>query len=560
MVILQRAKLFFLVAAFLCFSAGWLLPNHYYPWVSAYQEFSAFLGLLSLLLVGFAAGSLVFPKVFVFLLFVACIPLVQYLWGVVVFFEEAFVASLYVIGFLLMLLVGRNQTSTEIVLALAWALLFSGVVSVGIALAQWQLINASIWIVDIPLGGRPFANIAQPNNLASLLLLSAIAVAYLHYKQLMSRWLVVLLWVFLIFGVALTQSRTPFAFFAVLGVVYLLFWRRTVQQFPGRAVLLVFILYVIFYFMVPVLTALSLLSGEGIAERFLGNGRLAIWQQMITALFVPQAWLGYGWGQIAHAQLAAVNEGVLGGAVTEYAHSIVLDILLWNGWVLGSLILAAGTFFCWQLVRSLRSVEAVFGFVFALVIVVHGLLEFPYAYAYFLLPLGFFVGVASTDMPLSVWRVRIRWQGVLLFVLSGVTLWGWIFYEYRILEEDYRLMRFENLNIGTLRAEHKAPDVILLDGIREFIRFARTKPSEAMTPEELEWMRDVAYKPPYLPSLIRYAVSLGLNEQHDSAASQVLLIKRLYGESGYAVTVDYIKGLSVKYASLKGVLLALGED
>ena len=48
-------------------------------------------------------------------------------------------------------------------------LVIAGIVSTGLALGQWQQLDMGLLAYPLPLGGRPVANIAQPNLLATLL-------------------------------------------------------------------------------------------------------------------------------------------------------------------------------------------------------------------------------------------------------------------------------------------------------------------------------------------------------------------------------------------------------
>src|SRR5690606_30949599 len=72
---------------------------------------------------------------------------------------------------------------------------------------------------DLRPGGRPYANLAQPNNLATLLLFGLLASVYLRECAVLGRFPSALCSCLLLFGIALTQSRT-----AVLGLLVLAGW------------------------------------------------------------------------------------------------------------------------------------------------------------------------------------------------------------------------------------------------------------------------------------------------------------------------------------------------
>ncbi|NEU35520.1 hypothetical protein GN156_33230, partial [bacterium LRH843] len=82
-----------------------------------------------------------------------------------------------------------------------------------VILKQWLLLTqGGIWLADLPLGARPYANFAQPNNCATFLCIGLMACLYLYEKKYIHRFCGVLLASFILFGITLTQSRTAWVF------------------------------------------------------------------------------------------------------------------------------------------------------------------------------------------------------------------------------------------------------------------------------------------------------------------------------------------------------------
>src|SRR5690554_6577144 len=92
---------------------------------------------------------------------------------------------------------------------LAGVILISASLSTWIAIKQWLLLSGSIWVADLPVAGRPFANLAQPNNLATLLGMGLASVIYFYERRKLNGISSGSLAAFLLFGIVLTQSRTP---------------------------------------------------------------------------------------------------------------------------------------------------------------------------------------------------------------------------------------------------------------------------------------------------------------------------------------------------------------
>ena len=216
-----------------------------------------------------------------------------------------------------------------------------------------------------------------------------------------------------------------------------------------------------------------------------------MWHQMLLAIKEQALW-GYGWNQVSVAQLSVYLDYPT-TEWTEHSHNILLDLLIWNGIPLGILIIG---FFIWWLYRLSQlaiSVEAFITLSMVGAVLVHAMLEYPLDYAFFLLPVGFLLGlVQAQDKTIKV--IEISRTVVASLWTIFVVLYIWIFVEYQMIEKDVQLVRFEAFNIGTLHAEQAAPDVILLTQLREQIRFIRTQPKESMSPEQLDWMRKVTYR------------------------------------------------------------------
>src|SRR5690554_5166770 len=209
--------LFFFSALFLLIS--WLLPIHYKPWLTAYPELIATFALcLSVLGLVFHAGikNIKAPRVVLAVVALAIVPVAQLTFGVIYYAADAWLS----VGFLLVLaaslLVGFNvqlvektgESRTVYSVKFAWLLLIAASISSVIAILQWLGLADSIWIHPLKPGSRPYANIAQPNNLATLLGFGLAAVLYLFESRRLSVVLSAAITALIIFGLALAQSRT----------------------------------------------------------------------------------------------------------------------------------------------------------------------------------------------------------------------------------------------------------------------------------------------------------------------------------------------------------------
>src|SRR4030095_12715500 len=86
-------------AAFVAMTLAWLIPNHFPPWTSFYNDSAMALALV--LLAGAHAATIARSPVPLFAwvaIGLACIPWLQWLGGLVLYSGDAIVSSLYLLG------------------------------------------------------------------------------------------------------------------------------------------------------------------------------------------------------------------------------------------------------------------------------------------------------------------------------------------------------------------------------------------------------------------------------------------------------------------------------
>lgn len=534
------------------FLFSWLLPNHVPPFSTGYQDFFALFAVLA-----FGIRCRLFVRLsygFVVVFFICFIPVLQWFSGKVFFWGDACLAAVYLFFFWLALVVSsgldeKGCSREEFVSVVFIFLVFASVISVWIAVRQWLVISGGLWEADLPPNGRPFANIAQPNNLATLLSMGLVGVLYFYEKDKLQRLTFVMLSFWLLLGVALTQSRTPWLVLPAM----LLYW--AVKHRHGfRLTRLGFAAivggYACLVILLPILSSALLLSTTNIYDRINSLERLDLWWQLLHAVLKGPVW-GYGWSQVSVAQVY-ISQAYPVPLMTEHSHNILLDILLWNGPVIGgAIILFLGGWLVKVLWRS-HSVESLCAIMAVCSVVIHGMLEFPLEYAFLLLPVGTLFGVAiSEDTAAKVIQIPSCVQCGIACVLAVLLLWGWV--EYQVIEEDYRQMRFETAGIGDVESSQKVPSIMIFTQLREFIRFARTPAVQGMCEDDLNWMRQVAHRYPYPPSLFRYSLALALNGYIHEAREQLSILRVLHGEEHYLEALQSIDLMRQRYPELQEV-------
>ncbi|MAY35042.1 MAG: hypothetical protein CMN84_02975 [Spongiibacteraceae bacterium] len=536
--LVNKRYLFLLSVVF--YGVALLIPNHYFPWTTFYSEFFAIVALF------FLAGIVAFlgdpssqgrvPASCVFVFLYSLIPLVQYYSGQITFYMDMLINWIYLVSLSCSIYVGfclYSRYGKELLKWFAVVVLSLGLVSAMLAITQWLLVDGvSLYISEIQIGSAPYANLNQPNNLASLLIWSFMCAMYLRIKNALSSdfyWFIVII---LMFVIALTGSETSWLVFLV-AICFFSFKRSVLINIctsSYRRFLLSVGAYMFFYLLIGSAND-ALLISEVASEETLDSHRLSLWAQFFIGLGEMPS-MGFGWGQTALAQLsgALVAESVVG--FSQFSHNVFLDLVIWNGWFFGGIAAFGLLYFCVYVVAKSNDMDRVFMGSIIGVLCVHAMVELPHAYAYFLIPTGLIVGAYSAA---SAGGVQYPYKSTKLVhlgsagLISGFSIFvaAIVWIDYRNLEEDYRRLRFKSAGIVGA-GEHCEDRIYTLDALREFICFAGKKASENMSDERLIGMREVVYRFPYAPSLFRYFLALEINDNFEESGRELTRIRNMY--------------------------------
>lgn len=543
---------------------SWLIPNHYRPWLTSTSEFISFgagiLFLFSALVLRKFSAPFRIPAIFILCVAIAFIPIIQNYLGVVFLFGDAAFSAIYILLLFVMLASGFSLSKEEkgegrlFIVFLAVSILSAATISALIALSQWLIQPNSIWIKPLSGTSRPFANLAQPNHLATLLSMGMAAVLLLYEKHFFHRLSSSMLALLLLFGIALTQSRTPWLMAVIFIALWLWKFNCAYRRLSRTWALFWVAVFVSFIFILPSLAQwLQLSATASVAERAQAIERWGLYTQFFQAIVHGPLW-GYGWQQVSSAQVAITPLFPV-AIYTEYTHNILLDLLIWNGPILGSLIIVIAAYYLLRLAFLARSAENIFVVMVVGFFLVHCSLEYPHAYAYFLLPVGLLVGSLQADFRCRIWHLP-RWL-VVMFLAGSIGVYILIWQEYRLIEKDYSLMHFEKNRIGDLKADEPAPSVLLLTQLQSFIKNSRLPATRNMTTDELNELSRFAKRFTDPVSMFKYAKALALNDQLEKAYDELSVIRGLHGEKSFLQAINELSALKEDYPEIQPLLQRL---
>ncbi len=511
---------FWLGAAATLLATVWLLPNHYPPWMSFHSDAATavILAVIAACILWRAPKYLDWHWAPIVAGCVATLPWLQYAFGLIPFAGTAWINSAYLLAFVLALLVGahwekldRGQCADFLFVAICIA----AISSVAMQFHQWlQLDGMDLWIMRVS-GPRKSANMGQPNQLATLLVLGLLACGWGVLHKKIGRGVGSLLSCYLLFGIALTQSRTAWLNIALIMLAMFLWgWLRSQRSWIlGSSLLALFFMASVTG--MPTLSEALQVDGEyGLSERLDVGVRPVIWHMFAEAA-LQKPFFGFGWGQIVFAHLQAAADQPFLGAIFYQSHNLFLDLILANGLPIGIFLTGA---LCWWFLRvalAVREESDLVLLLFVLVLGVHAMLEFPLHYAYFLLPIGLVMGMLNVRTKFSSIFLTTHWMGIGILIVCGVMLSVTV-RDYLRAEESFYALRFEKARVQMAQTMGP-PNVLVLTQLRDLIVFARMDASAGLDDKEIAWMQNITLTYPSPYNVYKLATTLALNGKSDDA-------------------------------------------
>lgn len=533
----MKAILPILSALFL--ALAYLLPFHKLPWTTFGSEVLAFLSGITLLCM-FVKKDLKIPKPQLLALPILLIPMIQYGFGQILYFSNALLCTAYLLMFWLMVVVGynlslekahREKTFTAISIVILIVALLSSV----IAIFQWLGINSYFApFMNFLKGNRPYANFAQPNNLATFLTMGVFACLYFYEKRLISNFVLVPSSLVLLFTIALTQSRTSWVV-CVFVLIYL-----AIKQFnkPKRfnfAKLLMWVgIFVAAIGFLPYLNHLmneistqSVVDTATVVERASsGYKRLDMWSQAWVAI-QQQPWFGYGWNQTGMAQIAAFDLRP-NWEWYKTAHNVILDLLIWNGIPIGGLIVLYVAGWLYWLNKGIKEPISLVATLMVCAILIHAFLEYPIHYAYFLLPMGLLLGIIQVQYSYLPSK-NLKPAVTLSLVLIGIVLCAVVYRDYQLYRQQSVFVNIKKPLTAT-QQDVMNQQIWLLSQFKERIWWIGLNPFTKLSDEQLQHIDRMVANLASKYDLFKYAQVLAFNGKQAEAEHQLWILGELHRE------------------------------
>lgn len=529
----MQALCFFFASIFISFA--WLSPFHTYPWVTFSSELATFAAALALLTL-FLNRNIQIPKLQLYILPVAFVPLLQWSSGLVSDFSVALLSTAYLFGFWVMVAMGYNlslqpNAREQLMKQVCWLLLIIASVTSLIAMVQWLGFESSVYGIMQLKGNRPYANFGQPNNLATFLIIGLMGALFLYEKHKASLWLLIPSSLSILFAICLTQSRTSL----LVCIFICIYW--VIKQYKNKPRLNFIKLFgwaatyfLIAGYLLPIIAQLMTTNvGEAVthtaslAQRAgSGHERLGMWMQIIHAIG-ERPWFGYGWNQTSVAVVESIHFNTV-QVWFNSSHNVVLDLLVWNGLPLGSLIIVYFTAWLFWLNKNAKDTISIVAILMVSAILMHAMLEFPQRYAYFLLPMGVLLGLIQAQTPnlkgLTLHRnvIRCVW---LMSIVVLLVVWR----DYKLFQDNSRLVLKQKPVSEQILGSSR---ILMLTQFQQRLDWIALKPQTAMSDSDLLQLGEMVKNKATPYNLKKYAQLLAYNHKLVEAEQQLFVLQQLY--------------------------------
>ncbi|CAG0955002.1 hypothetical protein MTYP_00408 [Methylophilaceae bacterium] len=289
----------------------------------------------------------------------------------------------------------------KVVTVLAWFLLAGGFVNVVFVLLQYAA-KVGVAMPFMP-GFQGYGAVGQVNHFADYMALAIASLIYLFAGRRLHGAIFVIGALAFLAMLAFSGSRSTWLYLVAFVILGFLLRSMAIRQQTSSSQLQVQQSRTVFRLLLLAIPAFALVQGlmyllpDSLvtlpAERLMNESvavsgfaiRWHVWQESLQ-LFLQSPWLGIGAGQMRWSSFAFVNPEAVQGmpGMFEHAHNLFIHVLTEFG-MGGALLLLAGIV-AWLRGFQWRHITLETWWLLALlaVIFIHGMLEYPLWYAYFL--------------------------------------------------------------------------------------------------------------------------------------------------------------------------------
>lgn len=567
--VMRRIKYFYLALILFAFlySAAYLLNAHVHPYRTFYHEILVVVAVLltfsPLVLVPIPRFKVPYLAALIFVL--AMIVLLQCSMGVAMLQSVLYPLILILMVIFAMVLgsswVSKEKYARKICLMLSIAHLIAAFGS--LLMQQVQILGYDLrpFVMYMVNDGqsvmRPYANVAQPNQLALLYCFGLASLWWMCQVGRIRGWVAWCLAAALLWGLVLTQSRIGWVIlpiFAVLAVS----GRVGDVRLNRLGVFCLLLMYFILVFGFPVIANWLGFVGGSIEGHVGGRSERVVLAKQALEMARTHPWLGVGWFGFG-AEQVQIAADFSSTTYAEHSHNIVLNFAAELGIPFTILFFSILLFWFWNnCIRGGAAKDNTTGFacLFFVAVGIHSLVEFPLWYAYVLLPTALLMGVIAQKNGNAFSLSIPRTFSIAIPILALVGMVG-VSLDYQRVVNGFLAFReaptMESVDVEKI----KRPNWTLLPDYFDYFALLRVVPKVGMSSDDIIFFERMSRRFGYVHVLSRMAEVYALNGELAKAQRSMLTLQRLHPYS-YPEYFDYwhkLAGQDVRYKAVFDTML-----
>lgn len=501
------------------------------PWYLFFNNFMVFGALIFFMLALIIKfKSIEIPFIFLFFLMISFVPLFQYYFGLIYFFSTAFLSFCYLFLFFITSVIfynlfKGNNGFKELNIIIFILIIFSLFHCLS-SFLQWLNLDVYSNIFLKNDTKRVFGNIAQPNNLSSLILISLVGLIFWFENNFINKKIFYALNFTFLFTIALTQSRAGILFFILMMIYFFLFRKRFIN-INSKYILLSSVFFVLLNLFLPniqnligIFFGVEFLSEQSLIERSkVENTRFEVWSFFIDIIHNMPFW-GYGWYQTQVAQYQ--NFKTLQGVFVS-SHNLFLDIIIWNGYFLSILIFGIILIFLFKIIKSLKCKNDYILIMVLMVLVNHSLFEFPLYYPYFIVIFSIFLSYLLCQIELKSFKVYRFLNISLIVLIASIMIVIWSDYS------EYNEKKIYASNSGMGFSQDYSVDVEILDTLEADLYLISINKFEKVSDADIYRIEKIVSSNMNFYNLLKFCQILYNNNKGEKMDKTIHKLKVLYG-------------------------------
>jgi O-antigen ligase len=550
-------------AIFVLFGLGllsYLHPQHIHPLRTYYHDILIFLGLIAALLVMAVRQSvrLYFPAVLLLPTAILGLIALQATVGIVSLVgAELILPIAYLLLCAAAMILGASLLAYPLAaqllcVGLAIMHLFAALLSLVMQQLQLAGVDATPFVMYMAPGAqlRPFANVAQPNQLALLFCLALGSLWYLYQTMRLPEKISILLTLCLLWGLVLTQSRIGWLIiplFAVLAGQTKAGGRSINRTVLGGLLLL----YIALVLGLPQLGQWLGFSSASVAAHVGGRSERLVLLQQAWQMAAEHPWLGVGWFGFG-AEQVRIAADFSSTTYAEHSHNLLLNFAAELGWPATISIFSGLIWWLWQCCINVKASMPVRFAIFCLIAVgVHSMVEFPLWYAYVLMPVGLLMGMLHQLRWPAAGRVVPR---AAIVVPSVAALFAMVLLtaDYQRVVNGFNILRTGKTYTEADKRALTRPEFTLFGEYFLYFDVMGATAHEGMSAGEIAAVEHMSGRFGFVHILNKLAEVYALNGQPQKAERTMVTLQRLHPYS-YPEYFDYWKSqaeLDQRYAAV----------